>query len=131
MKKPQSLSYIKIQLPAICSLIFLLLLGVYFYLIAHPVTKEQTVSSEQSLFYETALVTDVHSDTCEPDEISEGLPRGRQELTALVKTGPHAGKSYQLSNYVNPLYGHRLATGDSFTIVLSVYEDLASSLPFP
>lgn len=124
MKKTHTItSYIKSQLPAICSIIFLLLLGIYFYLIAHPAEEESNVSSSFSLTYETAVVTEVLSDTCEPDETAENAPRGRQELIALVKTGSYAGETYSINNIIGPLYGRKLAVGDSFTVAISSYAE--------
>jgi len=124
MKKSHSVtSYIKIQLPAICSLIFLLLLGVYLYLLAHPAEETLTDSSGYSLTYEKAIVTELLSDNCEPDMTAEGTLRGRQELLALIKTGPYTGETYHINNIIGPLYGHRLHVGDSFTVALSAYEE--------
>lgn len=124
MKKSHSAtSYIKSQLPAICSIIFLLLLGVYFYLLAHPAEESSEISSGYSLTYENAVVTEILSDNCEPEDKKEGTLRGRQELTALVETGPYAGNTYPIVNLVGPLYGHRLSVGDSFIIGLSAYEE--------
>jgi len=117
------LSYLKTRLPAICSLIFLLLLGIYFYLIAHPVKDSERMDSGYSLSYERAIVTEILSDNCEPDDFEEGTIRGRQELKALIKTGPHAGELFSLTNLVGPLYGHRLSVDDTFIIVLSTYEE--------
>ena len=124
MKKTHTIiSYIKSQLPAICSLVFLLLLGCYFYLLAHPAKEEITSSSGYSLIYENAVVTDVLSDTCEPDKNIENSLRGRQELRVLVESGKYAGETYTVNNVIGPLYGHHLSAGDSIIVALSAYEE--------
>lgn len=124
MKKTHSAtSYIKMQLPAILSLFFLLLLGIYFYLVAHPSEPAAETSSGYSLTYETAVVTEIISDSCTPDTTAEGTLRGTQVLCALVKSGAFAGETYLINNTIGPIYGKQLNVGDSFTIALSAYED--------
>lgn len=117
------LSYLKKQFPAILSLIFLFLFGFYLYLLSHPADDTSDFSTSYSISYEEAVVTEIISDTCEPDPAAENSMRGTQILNVTVVTGTYTGESYRIQNVVGPVYGTRLALHDSCIIALSSYED--------
>ena len=73
--------------------------------------------------YEKAVVVDVVSDSTESDPVSDGGWRGEQTLTAEVKSGRYAGKTYLAHNYVGPLYGVPVHEGDGVILAISTYSN--------
>lgn len=112
-------SYIIKQLPAILSLVFLFLAGVYLYLLAHPGDNTLPDSGTSGLTYEKAVVTELISDSCEPDITAEHSPRGIQTFYAKVSSGNYADQILLVENLIGPIYGTMLSEGDSFIVCIS------------
>lgn len=78
---------------------------------------------EEYAEYETAVITDILSDNCEKDPVSEEADRGEQLLLAQVRTGQYKGETMQAYNYVGPLYGQALKEGQRAVLLISTYAD--------
>ena len=72
--------------------------------------------------YENGNVTQILSDTTEPDPTADGGDRGEQLLLVEITTGQYAGDTLQVYNYASPLYGAPLKVGDGCTLIISTYE---------
>ena len=66
--------------------------GIALYCVAHPAAEAQNAQTGDYVEYENAVVREIISDSCEPDEISENHMRGEQKFTAEVLTGQYKGK---------------------------------------
>ncbi|MBQ9046060.1 MAG: YibE/F family protein [Oscillospiraceae bacterium] len=73
--------------------------------------------------YENGRVLEILSDSTERDEASDGAFRGEQMMLVEVTTGQYKGETLQVYNYVGPLYGAPLKTGDRCTMTISTYEN--------
>ena len=73
--------------------------------------------------YETAVITDILSDSTEQDPVSDNGYRGEQLLLAEIRTGQYKGETMQVSNYVGPLYGQALKEGQRAVVLISTYSD--------
>lgn len=77
---------------------------VFIIVRALAATHEQPQSrGEDYAEYETAVITDVLSDSTEQDPVSDNGYRGEQLLLAEIRTGQYKGETMQVSNYVGPL----------------------------
>ena len=105
-------------------LCLLVILGMFFglYLYAH---KDDAPPQEAAAYseYEFAKVTEILSDSCEPDEVAEGADRGQQTLLAEVTTGRYEGQTLLVHNAVGPIYGEQAEVGDSVCLIISTYEN--------
>ena len=97
--------------------------GIALYCVAHPAAEAQNAQTGDYVEYENAVVREIISDSCEPDEISENHMRGEQKFTAEVLTGQYKGKLLLIENTVGPIYGQRFDVGDKVTISISTYSD--------
>ena len=111
----------KIPRATVIVLLIAALLFVLVRVLAAPPKAEDRPQSGDYAEYENGVVTQVLSDSSEYDDVSEG-PRGEQLLLVEVKTGQYAGKTLQVHNYVNPLFGGQLKTGDGTTLIISTYQ---------
>ena len=73
--------------------------------------------------YEKGVVLEVLSDSSVRDEASDGAWRGEQLLTVEVQTGQYVGKTLLVSNYIGPLYGVPLQSGDSAALIVNTYSN--------
>ena len=97
---------------------------VFIIVRALAATHEQPQSrGEDYAEYETAVITDILSDSTEQDPVSDNGYRGEQLLLAEIRTGQYKGETMQVSNYVGPLYGQALKTGQRAVILISTYSD--------
>lgn len=87
---------------------------------AAPAPVEDTGATEYAE-YETGKVTQVLTDSTEPDPTSDGAWRGEQLLLVEVKSGRYTGETLQVYNYVGPLYGVPVKEGDSVALTISTY----------
>lgn len=71
--------------------------------------------------YEKGRITEILSDTSEADESSDGGYRGEQMLVAVLETGQYKGTSIMAYNYIGPLYGVPLKTGDTASFIVNTY----------
>ncbi|MCR5825035.1 MAG: YibE/F family protein [Oscillospiraceae bacterium] len=88
-----------------------------------PAPEDAAAPTGDYVTYENARVTQILSDTTEPDLTAGAGSRGEQMLLAEVLTGRFAGETLLTYNYVSPLYGAPLAVGDGCTLTVSVYAD--------
>ena len=97
---------------------------VFIIVRALAATHEQPQSrGEDYAEYETAVITDVLSDSTEQDPVSDNGYRGEQLLLAEIHTGQYKGETMQVSNYVGPLYGQALKEGQRAVVLISTYSD--------
>ena len=97
---------------------------VFIIVRALAVTHEQPQPrGEDYAEYETAVITDILSDSTEKDTVSDGGYRGEQLLLAEIRTGQYKGETMQVYNYVGPLYGQALKTGQRAVVLISTYSD--------
>ncbi len=76
---------------------------VFIIVRALAVTHEQPQPrGEDYAEYETAVITDILSDSTEPDAVSDGGYRGEQLLLAEIRTGQYKGETLQVYNNVGP-----------------------------
>ena len=73
--------------------------------------------------YDNGKVLEILSDSTESDEASDGAFRGEQMMLVEVTTGQYKGEQLQVYNYVGPLYGIPLKSGDSVTLTVSTFEN--------
>ena len=73
--------------------------------------------------YDNGKVLEILSDSTESDETSDGAFRGEQMMLVEVTTGQYKGEQLQVYNYVGPLYGIPLKSGDSVTLTVSTFEN--------
>ncbi|MBE6918680.1 MAG: YibE/F family protein [Ruminococcaceae bacterium] len=73
--------------------------------------------------YETGKVLQVLSDSTEPDPTSDGAYRGEQLLIVEMTSGRYKGEQMQVYNFVGPLYGVPVKTGDSVALTVSTYQN--------
>ena len=73
--------------------------------------------------YDNGRVLEILSDSTESDEASDGAFRGEQMMLVEVTTGQYKGEQLQVYNYVGPLYGIPLKSGDSVTLTVSTFEN--------
>lgn len=99
-----------------------LVIFVVLRVVASP-ESDDSIGAEEYAEYENAVVTTVLSDTTFSDETADNAIRGEQLLLAEVKTGQYKGETLQVSNYVGPMYGARVAVGDGVTLIISTYKD--------
>lgn len=101
-------------------LAILLVVGMIMYVLVQ--TEDGQVSpGGDYVVYESAVVQEIISDSCESDEVAEGHSRGTQVITALVTSGEYDGATILMDNAVGPIYGQQLKVGDKFTAALSIY----------
>ena len=105
--------------------VLLLLMSILagLYVCAHSGQKEETITATEYAENENGTVTEILSDSCEPDEVSEGAYRGEQTLLVEVKTGQYAGETLLVTNAVGPVYSQRAEVGQSITMIISTYAD--------
>ena len=97
---------------------------VFIIVRALAATHEQPQSrGEDYAEYETAVITDILSDSTEQDPVSDNGYRGEQLLLAEIRTGQYKGETMQVSNYVGPLYGQALKEGQRAVVLISTYSD--------
>ena len=97
---------------------------VFIIVRALAVTHEQPQPrGEDYAEYETAVITDILADNTEKDAVSDGGYRGEQLLLAEIRTGQYKGETMQVYNYVGPLYGQALKTGQRAVVLISTYAD--------
>ncbi len=104
--------------------VIILIIAAVLFALTRMLVAPKTEAAEHSgdyAEYENAVVLQILSDSTEPDETAEGAMRGEQLLLTEVKTGQYAGETMQVYNYVSPLYGVPLRTGDGCTLVISTY----------
>ncbi len=105
------------------ALALLLILSALFglYLCAHSAPEEAGTAPTEYAEYEKGTVTEILSDSCQPDPVAEGAYRGEQTLLVEVKTGQYAGETLLVTNAVGPIYSQRAAVGQSLTLIISTY----------
>ncbi len=104
--------------------VIILIIAAVLFALTRMLVAPKTEAAEHSgdyAEYENAVVLQILADSTEPDETAEGAMRGEQLLLTEVKTGQYAGETMQVYNYVSPLYGVPLRTGDGCTLVISTY----------
>ena len=99
-----------------------LILFVASRLLLAPEASEKALSGDYAE-YDNGTVTEILTDSTEPDPVSDGGYRGEQLMLVKVTTGQYAGESLLVHNYVGPLYGVPLRVGDSCTMIVSTYSD--------
>ena len=114
--------WLKRNRAAILVLVIAALIFVLARIFLAPAPEAAAVSGDYAE-YENAVVTQILSDSTEPDETADGGYRGEQLLLAEVKTGQYAGETMQVYNYVSPLYGVPLKVGDGCALTISTYEN--------
>lgn len=98
-----------------------LFIGLYAY--THPESQDPSIAAEEYAEYESGIVREVLSDSCEPDPTAENAYRGSQNLLVEITSGQYKGQTYLTSNAVGPLYGEPVEAGDHITVILSIYAD--------
>ena len=83
----------------------------------------QGIQAEAYAEYEMAKVVEILSDDTEEDPVSDGGWRGEQLLLAKVTSGQYKGQTLQVSNFVGPLYGGPVDTGDGVVLLISTDSD--------
>ncbi len=104
--------------------VIILIIAAVLFALTRMLVAPKTEAAEHSgdyAEYENAVVLQILSDSTESDETADGAMRGEQLLLTEVKTGQYAGETMQVYNYVSPLYGVPLRTGDGCTLVISTY----------
>ncbi len=102
-------------------LILAILAGLYLY--GHRTPAGEEVSPSEYAEYENGTVTEILSDSCQPDPVAEGAYRGEQTLLVEMKTGQYAGETLLVTNAVGPIYSQRAEVGQSLTLIVSTYEN--------
>lgn len=113
--------WLRKQLPAI---LVLLVSGVIFAAActwANSGREAKKTDAGRGLYYESARVEQILSDSCEPDPVADGAYRGEQMLTATVKSGTYAGKTMLCTNTCGPIYNQPVSAGDTVVLCISVY----------
>ncbi len=108
------------------ALVVLLLAAVIFigfYIYTHPSAPENTATAEEYAEYESGVVQEILSDSCEPDPTAENAYRGSQSLLVEITSGQYKGTTHLTSNAVGPLFGEPVQVGDHITVILSTYAD--------
>lgn len=85
--------------------------------------EEAGVKATEYAEYEAGTVEEILTDSTEADPVADGGYRGEQLMTVKVTSGQYAGETLLVYNYVGPLYGGPLESGDGVTMVISTYED--------
>ncbi|MBQ1507884.1 MAG: YibE/F family protein [Erysipelotrichaceae bacterium] len=71
--------------------------------------------------YENGVVADVLSDNTFQDDTADKAYRGEQLLTVEVRTGRYKGETLLAYNYVGPVYGVPVRSGEKVTLLISSY----------
>ncbi len=95
--------------------------GLYAY--THPKAPESSQGAGEYAEYESGVVRDILSDSCEQDPTAENAYRGSQSLLVEITSGQYKGQTHLTSNAVGPLYGEPVQVGDHVTVILSTYAD--------
>lgn len=82
---------------------------------------EPVDNADEYAEYELAKVVNVLADNCESDPIADGGFRGEQLILAIVRSGQYKGQTLQAYNYVGPVYGVPVKTGDNVVLIISTY----------
>ncbi len=123
LQMPNLREFLRKNRGALVVLLLAAVLFVGFYLYTHPNASETTPAAEEYAEYESGVVQEILSDSCEPDPTAENAYRGSQTLLAEITSGRYKGKTYLTSNAVGPLFGEPVQAGDHITVILSTYAD--------
>lgn len=120
-KKTDKKKGLRTLISAGCLLVILaIFLGLYFYAHKDDEPPQDAVAYSE---YEFATVTEILSDSCEPDAVAEGANRGQQTLLAEITTGRYKGETLLVYNSVGPIYSEQAEVGDSVCLIISTYEN--------
>lgn len=85
--------------------------------------SDDSVEVQDYAEYEKGVVTEVLTDNCVSDEVSEGSYRGDQTLLVEVTSGQYKGETLYVTNTIGPLYSERVEAGQSVVMIISTYSD--------
>ena len=122
MKNRKPASWLRKNRAALLVLLAALVIFAAVRVLVAPEKAEAAQAGEYAE-YENGTVTQVLSDSTEPDPAADGGYRGEQMLLVEVSTGQYAGESLQAYNYAGPLYGVPLKVGDPCTLIISTHEN--------
>ena len=83
----------------------------------------ETAEPEEYATFDTGKVEQILMDSTQSDPIADGGSRGEQLLIVRVTSGQYKGQTLQVYNYVGPLYGDPVKTGDSVVMIISTYKN--------
>lgn len=107
----------KIQKSRIATIIILLVLTMILCAMANKMEKLR-YEEEESSVYARAIVTEMITDDTAPDEKTENMLRGSQNVTVKVLTGEYKGKEYLTTNYISVLYNTNAQVGTKVIVRL-------------
>lgn len=90
---------------------------------ANSGSEDDSQTAAEYAVYENGKVLEILSDSCEPDEVSDGAYRGEQMLTVEVLTGDFKGETLLCYNTCGPIYNQPVEAGDTVTLCISIYEN--------
>ncbi|MBR4309266.1 MAG: YibE/F family protein [Oscillospiraceae bacterium] len=80
--------------------ILLLIFGIFLSLYFYARNPQEQMAETQGSFFEKGTVTQILTDSCEPDEKAQNAYRGEQKLLVEMKSGKFKGKTYMADNAV-------------------------------
>lgn len=114
------LKHRKIISATVVLLILAIFVGLYVY--AHKDSEDESL--EYYSLYEKGIVTQILTDSCEPDSSAENAQRGEQQLLAEVTSGECAGETLLVTNYVGIYTDYEpLEVGQKVVLHISVNSD--------
>ncbi len=99
-----------------------LVLCAALYLYAHA-GRSTYDASGVGISYETARVLEVIADNTAPDENTENVRRGSQELRIEILSGSHKGEIVGVTNYLSAFYNVYVQAGDRISISVNTISD--------
>lgn len=112
----------KIQKSRLVTIFVLIIITVVLCAVARNMEK-QKYEVEETSTYARAIVADVITDDTAPDEKTENMLRGSQNVTVKILTGEYKDKEYLTTNYVSVLYHTNAQKGTRVIVRLDKVED--------
>ena len=112
----------KIQKSRLATIMILIVITVILCIIAGKL-ETQEEKEEESSVYARAVVTEMITDDTEPDEKTENMLRGSQNVIVKILSGEYKDKEYLTTNYISVLYHTNAQIGTHVIVRLDKTED--------
>ncbi|MBE5959883.1 MAG: YibE/F family protein [Lachnospiraceae bacterium] len=96
---------------------------VVLFIVIQMIENKCLIEGEEAISYYKGVVQTVLSDNSKPDESTEGVRRGTQELEVRITNGPYKDTVVNIKNYMSALYNVYGNEGTRLIIRATMYED--------
>lgn len=110
------------RLATALALLLSLIILIGLLLLARRDTSPPQTATEY-VEYERGRVTQILSDSCQPDPTAGGAYRGEQTLLVELSTGQYKGETLLTQHTVGPIYGEPARVGQRLILAISTYEN--------